>query len=134
VRASSDENADLFWGLRGGGGNFGVVTGFDYALHDVGPEMVGGVVAWPVSEARGMLALYRELAEQAPPELTLVTLIRPAPAAPCLPKEWHLKPIGAVLPRRTYVQMQSLLDATQPTGRRYYWKSEYLPARRTGPV
>ena len=51
VRASSDENADLFWGLRGGGGNFGVVTGIDFMLHRVGPEMVGGAVAWPASEA-----------------------------------------------------------------------------------
>lgn len=155
VRASSDENADLFWGLRGGGGNFGVVTGIDYVLHNVGPEMVGGVVAWPASEAPRVLELYRTLAEQAPPELTLVALMRPAPAAPWLPKERHGtpivallachtgnpdegekvvapiksfgKPIGDVLTRRTYVQMQSLLDATQPKGRRYYWKSEYLP-------
>ena len=155
VRASSDENADLFWGLRGGGGNFGVVTGIDYMLHRVGPEIVGGAVAWPASEAPGVLELYRTLAEQAPHELTLVAFVRPAPAAPWLPKEWHGrpivgflachtgnldegekavapiksfgKPIGDILMRRTYVQMQSLLDATQPKGRRYYWKSEYLP-------
>jgi len=155
VRASGDENADLFWGLRGGGGNFGVVTGIDYELHRVGPEMVGGVVAWPASEAPKVLELYRTLAEKAPPELTLVALMRPAPAAPWLPGEWHGtpivamlachtgnpdeaekavapiksfgKPIGDILMRRTYVQMQSLLDATQPKGRRYYWKSEYLP-------
>ena len=155
VRANRDENADLFWGLRGGGGNFGVVTGIDYVLHEVGPEMVGGAVAWPAGEAPQVLELYRELAASAPPELTLVTLMRPAPAAPWLPVEWHGKPIvmmvachtgdlgdaekavapiktfgrpiGDVLTRRTYVQMQSLLDATQPKGRRYYWKSEYLP-------
>ena len=155
VRASSDENADLFWGLRGGGGNFGVVTGIDYALHQVGPEMVGGVVAWPASEAPRVLELFRTLAEEAPPELTLVALMRPAPPVPWLPKDRHGapvimvlachtgeladgekavapiksfgKPIGDVLTRRTYVQMQSLLDATQPKGRRYYWKSEYLP-------
>jgi len=82
VRASADQNPDLFWGLRGGGGNFGVVTGIDYALHPVGPEVVGGVVAWPASEAEAVLALYRELAEQAPPELTLVAMMRPAPPAP----------------------------------------------------
>jgi FAD/FMN-containing dehydrogenase len=155
VRASSDENADLFWGLRGGGGNFGVVTGIDYVLHRVGPEIVGGVVAWPASEAPRVLELYMTLAEQAPPELTLVALMRPAPPAPWLPTERHgtpivallachtgdldeaekavapIKsfgtPIGDVLIRRPYVQMQSLLDATQPKGRRYYWKSEYLP-------
>ncbi|RJQ84921.1 MAG: FAD-binding oxidoreductase [Desulfobacteraceae bacterium] len=154
VRASSDENADLFWGLRGGGGNFGVVTGIDYVLYPVGPEVVGGIVAWPTSEAPRVLELYRTLAEKAPPELTLVALVRPAPPAPWLPKEMHAKPIvallacysgrpeegekivapikalgkpiGDVLVRRPYVQMQTLLDATQPKGRRYYWKSEYL--------
>lgn len=155
VRASSDENADLFWGLRGGGGNFGVVTGIDFALYPVGPEIVGGVVAWPASVASGVLDLYRTMAEKAPPELTLALLMRPAPPAPWLPENMHGKPIvamlacysgdleegeqivapiksfgnpiGDVLVRRPYVQMQSLLDATQPKGRRYYWKSEYLP-------
>ena len=155
VHASSDENADLFWGLRGGGGNFGVVTGIDYVLHPVGPEVVGGVVAWPASAAPKVLELYRTLVEKAPPELTLTTLMRPAPPAPWLPKDMHGKPIvallacysgkpedgekavapiksfgnpiGDVLVRRPYTQMQSLLDATQPKGRRNYWKSEYLP-------
>jgi FAD/FMN-containing dehydrogenase len=103
VRASSDENTDLFWGLRGGGGNFGVVTGIDYALYPVGPQVVGGIVAWPASEAPKVLELYRTLAETVPPELTLVALMRPAPPAPWLPKEMHGKPIV------------------------YYWKSEYLP-------
>lgn len=154
VRASVDENPDLFWGLRGGGGNFGVVTGIDYTLHPVGPEVVGGIVAWPASEAPEVLKLYRTLAEKAPPELTLVTFMRPAPPAPWLPKEIHGKPIvailachsgqpeegekavaaiksfgtpiGDVLVRRPYAQLQTLLDGTQPKGRRYYWKSEYL--------
>jgi FAD/FMN-containing dehydrogenase len=156
VRASADENPDLFWALRGGGGNFGVVTGLDYELFPVGPEIVGGLVAWPASEAPRVLEFYRTLAERAPRELTLVAIMRPAPPAPWLPKEWHGKPIvallachsgdpaeaekavapiksfgapvGDVLVRRPYAQVQSLLDATQPKGRRYYWKSEYLPA------
>ena len=155
MRASSDENQDLFWGLRGGGGNFGVVTGIDYTLYPVGPEIVGGIVAWPASEAPKVLELYRSLVEDAPPELALVALMRPAPPAPWLPKEWHGKPIigllachsgkpedgekavapikafgtpiGDVLVRRPYAQLQTLLDATSPKGRRYYWKSEYLP-------
>jgi FAD/FMN-containing dehydrogenase len=155
VQATSDENPDLFWGLRGGGGNFGVVTGIDYVLHPVGPEIVGGVVAWPQSEASGVLELYRTLAAAAPPELTLVALMRPAPPAPWLPKEMHGqpmvailachsgppqegeravaaikafgRPVGDILVRRPYTQIQTLLDATQPKGRRYYWKSEYLP-------
>jgi len=160
VRASTDDNADLFWALRGGGGNFGVVTGIDYVLHRLGPEMVGGVVAWPASEAPKVLDLYRTLAQSAPPELTLVALMRPAPPAPWLPRERHGtpivallacytgdpgegekavtpiksfgKPIGDVIVRRPYAQMQSLLDATQPKGRRYYWKSEYLPRIEPG--
>ncbi len=155
VRASSEENQDLFWGLRGGGGNFGVVTGIDYTLYPVGPEIVGGIVAWPASEAPKVLELYRSLVEDAPPELALIALMRPAPAAPWLPKEWHGKPIigllachsgkpedgekavapikafgtpiGDVLVRRPYAQLQTLLDAANPKGRRYYWKSEYLP-------
>jgi FAD/FMN-containing dehydrogenase len=155
VRASEAENSDLFWGLRGGGGNFGVVTGIEYALHPVGPEIVGGVVAWPQSEAPQVLELYSSLAAAAPPELTLVAMMRPAPPAPWLPKEMHGqpivailachtgppeaaekavaaikqfgKPVGDILVRRPYAQMQALLDGTQPKGRRYYWKSEYLP-------
>lgn len=154
VRASNDENADLFWGLRGGGGNFGVVTGIDFALHPVGPEVVGGLVVWHASQAPDVLELYRTLTEQAPPELTLVGMVRPAPPAPWLPKEVHGKPIvgilacysgspdegekvvapikafgkpvGDMLMRRPYAQVQMLMDATQPAGRRYYWKSEYV--------
>ncbi len=160
VRASSDENTDLFWGLRGGGGNFGVVTGIDYMLHPVGPDIVGGIVAWPASEASKVLELYRAQAEQAPLELTLVALMRPAPPVPWISKDWHGKPIVALLAcytgssdigekavatiksfgnpigdllfRRPYVQMQSLLDATQPKGRRCYWKSEFLPQIEPG--
>ncbi len=156
VRASEEENPDLFWGMRGGGGNFGVATGFDFKLYPVGPEIVGGLVAWPLSEADKVLELYRTLAENAPRELTLVSVIRPAPSAPWLPKEWHGKviagilacytgnpdegeklvapiksfgkPIGDVLIRRPYIQLQSMLDATQPKGRHNYWKSEYFAA------
>ncbi|MHB9032732.1 MAG: FAD-binding oxidoreductase [Anaerolineae bacterium] len=155
VHAADDENADLFWALRGGGGNFGVVTSFNYKLYPVGPEIVGGVVAWPASDMPQVLEFYRTFSAQAPAELTLAANLRPAPAAPWLPKEWHAKPvamliacytgdpaqgekivapikafgkpIGDILVRRPYVQQQSLLDATQPKGRRYYWKSEYLP-------
>ena len=155
VRASEDENPELFWALRGGGGNFGVVTGVDYKLYPVGPEVVGGLIAWPASEAPKVLDFYRKVAAEAPPELTVVTLMRLAPPAPWLPKDYHGKPIiailtcysgdpaqgeeivapikafgspiGDVMIRRPYVQLQSMLDATQPKGRRYYWKSEYLP-------
>jgi len=155
VRASERENPDLFWGLRGGGGNFGVVTRFEFRLHPVGPEIVGGAIAWRAEEAPRVLDLYRSLTRQAPPEFTCVAALRPAPPAPWLSREVHGKPIvalfvcdtgpvaegekrvapirafgnpvGDTIRRRPYVSQQSLLDATQPNGRRYYWKSEYLP-------
>jgi FAD/FMN-containing dehydrogenase len=155
VRASEQENADLFWGLRGGGGNFGVVTGIEYELHPIGPEIFGGPVAWRAEAAPEVLEAVRRAAAEAPPELTFVMVMRKAPPAPWLDKAVHGqlivmvlachtgrpeegekllaplkalgKPVGDVLQRRPYVTLQSLLDATQPKGRRYYWKSEYLP-------
>ena len=159
VRASETENADLFWALRGGGGNFGVVTSFEYALHPVGPEVYAGAIAWRAEEAHDVLQMYHALTAQAPPELTCAALLRLAPPAPWLPKHLHGKPIvalalchsgaldeaekqvrpiksfgspvGDTVQRRSYVSQQALLDGTQPKGRRYYWKSEYLP--RLGP-
>ncbi len=155
VRASEAENPDLFWGLRGGGGNFGVVTDFEYELFPVGPEIVGGAIAWPAADAPAVLERFRALTQHAPPELACVAALRIAPPAPWIVKEWHGKPIvalfichtgpvaeaealmaplhafgkpiGDIVQRRTYASQQSLLDATQPKGRRYYWKSEYLP-------
>lgn len=154
VRASDDENADLFWALRGGGGNFGIATSFDYRLHPVGPEILGGALAWRGEDAERVLKAYRAFSAKAPRDFTSVAILRRAPPAPWLPKELHGQPIIAVfvahcgdlaigeelvrelravevpvadtVMRRPYVQMQSLLDATQPKGRRYYWKSHYL--------
>jgi len=155
VRASEQENSDLFWGLRGGGGNFGIVTNFEYKLYPLGPEIIGGAIAWRGEDAPAVLELYRTLVAQAPPELTCVAGLRLAPPAPWLSPEVHGKPIvalfichsgtveegealvapiksfgapvGDIVQRRSYASQQSLLDATQPNGRRYYWKSEYLP-------
>jgi hypothetical protein len=154
VRASERENSDLFWGLRGGGGNFGVATNFEYRLHPVGPQIIGGAIAWPAEDAASVLEMYRTLVMRAPRELTCVAGLRFAPPAPWLAKEIHGKPIvvlficysgelaegaellalvkafgkpvGDVVQKRSYVSQQTLLDATQPKGRRYYWKSEYL--------
>ena len=155
VHASAQENPDLFWGLRGGGGNFGVVTQFEFKLHPVGPEVTGGLIAWRGEEAPRVLEMYRTLIKQAEPRLTIGAILRLAPPAPWLPKEIHGKPIvallifhsgppdeaerqlaavkgfgspvGDIVQRRSYVSQQSILDATQPKGRRNYWKSEYLP-------
>lgn len=154
VRADEKENADLFWGLRGGGGNFGIVTNFEYQLHAIGPEVIAGGIAWRGEDAAEVLQMYHALTQQAPPELTCAAALRLAPPAPWLPKEIHGRPIvalfvcysgpiaegekvvaaikafgapvGDIVQRRPYVAQQSLLDATQPKGRRYYWKSEYL--------
>src|ERR687891_300254 len=76
VRASEKENSDLFWGLRGGGGNFGVVTSFEYKLHPVGPQIMAGAIAWRAEDARNVLEMYRNLTEQAPLELTCVAALR----------------------------------------------------------
>jgi FAD/FMN-containing dehydrogenase len=155
VRASEQENADLFWGLRGGGGNFGVATGFNYKLYPIGPEIIAGAIAWRADSASEILDMCRTVMEKAPPELVCVAALRMAPPAPWLNKEVHGKPIvalfvchsgnisegeklvapikafgspvGDIVQRRPYISQQSLLDATQPKGRRYYWKSEYLP-------
>jgi FAD/FMN-containing dehydrogenase len=155
VRASATENADLYWGLRGGGGNFGVVTNFEYKLYPVGPQVMAGAIAWRAEDARAVLEMYRTVTEQAPAEFVCVVGLRLAPPAPWLRSDVHGKPIitmfvcdtgpikeserrvaaikafgspvGDVIQQRTYVSQQGLLDATQPKGRRYYWKSEYLP-------
>ena len=160
IRASERENSDLFWGLRGGGGNFGVATTFEYKLHPVGPDVIAGAIAWRGEEAASVLEMYRSLATEAPRELTCVAALRLAPPAPWLAKDVHGKPIvalfvcysgrladaerliapikafgtpvGDVVQNRPYVSQQALLDATQPKGRRYYWKSEYLRSLEPG--
>ncbi|MDQ3553405.1 MAG: FAD-binding oxidoreductase, partial [Chloroflexota bacterium] len=88
-RASRTANEDLFWALRGGGGNFGVVTEFVLRLHEVGPKVTAGPIAWPASEADAVLELYRRTVESAPRELTAVLLRRNAPPAPWLPEAAH---------------------------------------------
>ena len=155
VRASADENEDLFWAVRGGGGNFGIVTSFEYELHPVGPRILAGLILYPLEDVDEVFPSYRSFAARAPEELTTFMFFRLAPPAPFVPKEWHGKPVigigvchtgdveqakkdlaplkefGApvadVIVEKSYCEQQSMLDATQPPGRHYYWKSEYLP-------
>jgi len=159
-RCSRTANTDLFWALRGGGGNFGVVTEFVYRLHAIGPEVMAGLIAWPASQADSVLDLYRKVAESAPRELTMAVLMRNAPPAPWLPEAAHGTPIIALvvchsgnleqaktdlapikshgepladlIQVKEYVAQQSMLDATQPKGMYYYWKSEFLPGLSDG--
>jgi FAD/FMN-containing dehydrogenase len=150
--AGRDENADLFWALRGGGGNFGVVTRFTFRLHEVGPIITGGLMVWGADRVDDVLATYRDLTESAPRELTAAVTVRLAPPAPFLPEEWHGKPIVGLLvchsgghaeddlaplralgdqiadlvAERPYTDQQSMLDGMEPKGHHYYWKTEYL--------
>src|SRR6266568_8951282 len=97
LRASPERHEDLFWALRGGGGNFGVVTAFTYRLHEVGPKIVGGLIAWPADRAAKILELYRRTTASAPRELTLVLVLRFAPPAPFIPPDWRGKPIVGIV-------------------------------------
>jgi FAD/FMN-containing dehydrogenase len=89
VRADERENADLFWGLRGGGGNFGVVTSFEYRLHPVGPEVLAGQVLYPAERAPQLLRLYRDTFRDAPDELTCYPFLIRIPPVDPFPEEWH---------------------------------------------
>ena len=96
VHASADENPDLFWGLRGGGGNFGVVTSFEFELHQVGPTVFSGLVFYPAEEAEQVLRGYRAACAAAPDELTTLVNLTTAPPVPFLPEEFHGRPIIGV--------------------------------------
>jgi hypothetical protein len=89
VKASETENPDLFWGLRGGGGNFGIVTEFEFRLNPLGPIVLAGPIVWPMEESPSVLRFYRDWIAEAPDELTTIVVHRRAPALPWVPPEWH---------------------------------------------
>ena len=96
VRASEDENADLFWGVRGGGGNFGIVTEFEFRLNPLGPTAFAGAVFWPMEESPKVLRFYREWIAEVPDELTTIVVHRKAPPLSVVPPELHGKPVVVV--------------------------------------
>jgi FAD/FMN-containing dehydrogenase len=154
VRASETENQDLFWALRGGGGNFGVVTSFEFKLHKMGPEVLAGLVVHPFADAEAVLKQYREVVAGAPDELTCWTVMRKAPPLPFLPEEWHGKevlilamcycgdlqagekataalrsigkPIADVVGPNPFAGWQQAFDPLLTPGARNYWKSHDL--------
>ena len=154
VRASAHENPDLYWALRGGGGNFGVVTGFELQLHELGPEVFALNVAYPLDEAARVLSEWRNAVAGAPDELSTAGLIWSLPVLDELPEELRGKPyvglagmwagdpdegervmqplreLAAPLVdmsgRAEYHEFQRSLDLYFPAGRRYYWKALYL--------
>jgi hypothetical protein len=97
VKASASENPDLFWGVRGGGGNFGVVTDFEFRLNPVGPIVLAGPTFWPMEESPNVLRFYREWIAEAPDELMTIVIHRKAPPLPFVPRELHGKPVVAVV-------------------------------------
>ena len=97
LHASENENADLFWAIRGGGGNFGVVTQFEFRLFPVGPEIVAGLIVFPFDQARQILNRYREFVNTAPEDLNVWVVLRKAPPLPFLPENVHGKEV-VVLP------------------------------------
>ena len=155
LTASEDQNPDLFWGLRGGGGNFGIVTSFEYRLHRVGPIVLAGPIFHRLEDAREVLRFYREFIAAAPDELTTIFDLSVAPPLPFLPEDVHGNPIVMVgacyagapedgieavrplkefgtpivdlLEPKPYTALQSMFDPLVPHGWHRYWKSVELP-------
>jgi FAD/FMN-containing dehydrogenase len=151
VRTSLKQNPDLFWALRGGGGNFGVVTAFEFRLHKLGPEVLAGLVVHPFEDAAALLKEYRRMADSAPDEVTCWVVMRKAPPLPFLPAEWPGreilvlamcysgdikrgekalaklrslgKPIADVVGPTPFVGWQQAFDPLLTPGARNYWKS-----------
>jgi FAD/FMN-containing dehydrogenase len=93
LRVSEEEHSDLFWALRGGSGNFGVVTEFNFRLHEVGPDLLSGLVVYPLEQAKEALRKYREIAAGLGDETSVWAVLRQAPPLPFLPEEVHGKPV-----------------------------------------
>lgn len=151
IRASEDENADLFWAIRGGGGNFGVVTQFEFKLYPVGPEILAGLIVFPFDQATQVLTKYREFVESAPEELNVWVVLRQAPPLPFLPEDVHGKEVvvlpifysgdieegqklieplrefgdahGEHIGAQPFVDWQQAFDPLLTPGARNYWKS-----------
>jgi FAD/FMN-containing dehydrogenase len=94
VHASATANPALFWGVRGGGGNFGVVTEFEYRLNAVGPRVLSGLLLWPLDEGPQVARFYRDWADSVPDELTTALVPRRAPAVDIIPQALHGQPVG----------------------------------------
>ena len=148
---SEKENADLFWAIRGGGGNFGVVTQFEFKLHPVGPEILAGLLVFPFKQAKSILKQYRDFIQTTSPEFNVWVVMRKAPPLPFLPTEVHGKevvvlaicvisdfdkgdkliekmrgfgePVGEHIGRMPYVNWQQAFDPLLTPGARNYWKS-----------
>src|SRR6266550_3050515 len=162
IRASETDNPDLFWAIRGGGGNFGVVTQFEFQLFPVGPEIFAGLIVFPFSQAKQILNKYRQFVNSAPEELNVWVVLRKAPPLPFLPENVHGKEVvvlpifysgaaadaekliaplrafgdahGEHLGAQPYVAWQKALDPLLTPGARNYWKSHNFTELADGAV
>jgi FAD/FMN-containing dehydrogenase len=147
LKASADENSDLFWAVRGGGGNFGVAASFEYQLHPVGPSIAGGLIAYPFDRAKDVLRFYRDVTASLPDELTVFAGLVHAPdgsgtklaaLVPChcgplsageaatrMMKEFGSPVVDTIGPM-PYCELNAMLDAGFPKGALNYWKSSFL--------
>ena len=160
VHSSATEHSDLFWALRGGGGNFGVVTRFEFRLHPVGPDVLSGLIVYPLSEAKSVLRHYREFMAAAPEELNVWTILRQAPPLPFLPESFHGQemialaliyagdpkqgeplvaplrkfgtPVGEHVGVQPYIAWQQAFDPLLTAGARNYWKSHNFTTLQDG--
>jgi FAD/FMN-containing dehydrogenase len=154
LRVDERQHPDLLWGLRGGGGNFGVATSLEFRLHQAGPTVFAGPRVWPIERAPDVLRCFRELTSSAPDELTMLAILRLAPPAPWIPPEHHGRPvvvlvtfysgapaagpaavalmdelgppIAEALGPMPYVRIQRFFDGAWQNGFQNYWKAEYL--------
>jgi FAD/FMN-containing dehydrogenase len=162
IHAAENENADLFWAVRGGGGNFGVVTRFEFRLHAVGPEITAGLIVFPMEQAGTVLRQYREFVESAPEEFNAWAILRQAPPLPFLPETVHGKNVivlavfhagesktgerlinslrafgtayGEHIGALPYVDWQQAFDPLLTSGARNYWKSHNFTALNDGAI
>jgi FAD/FMN-containing dehydrogenase len=145
VTVDEDNHSDLFWAIRGGGGDFGIVSKFKYQLHSFGPNVKAGMILYPMEQAKSVMKFYREYARTAPDELMAysgfivtpdglpVTMLLPAWLGDLEEADKHLAPLRAfgtpladMVTEMPYTALQSILDAAAPTGIRRYWKSGYF--------
>ncbi len=147
IRASAEENADLFWAVRGGGGNFGVATSFEYRTHPIGPVITGGLVAHPFDRAKDVLRFFRDVTARLPDEFMVFGGLIHAPdgsgtklaalvvchcgpleagAAAVRPIKEFGSPVMDAIGPMPYCQLNSMLDAAYPKGALNYWKSSFL--------
>jgi FAD/FMN-containing dehydrogenase len=153
VTASDGEHPDLFWGIRGGGSNFGIVTEFTYRLHPLGPIVLAGLALWPIDRAGDVVRAWRDHADNAPDELSTACVVLTAPPEPFVPEALRgrvvlgvvamyvgdagkgasiIQPIRDLQPAvdlfqpMPYLAFQAMIDPSAPKGHRSYWRGEYL--------